>query len=298
MLLITRIVVIPHAPARVELLLPADQRCAELRVNGESMADVRRVGNRLELPLGTLGLPHTVEIACRARVDPSRNHLIEQPVLHVDDMPVSAEMTLWSVDRSLASQSPAIDQATTMTADDLTALRLDRWISIVEAATPAAADRGRPEVIDWARSWSQRFARWQAAENVGVDRPASENPQSSLVPAEADMRLAEIRQRISAWQGLFATAGSTSHIARDETTTPPDEFKPALVSGGWAHVACFATSGPVESIRVNSIRESRFLAGRPGALIVLACFAAAVIWAAGQSPFLTRFKRNSRSATP
>jgi hypothetical protein len=291
----TRLIVISPAPASLELQLPAAHRLAELRINGEPIAAAQPVEGRIGISLGAPALPQIVEIVSLTKIDPTRDHLCEQPVLLVDEQSVHAEMTLWCVKRSLGTQPPKFYQTTSINAYDFAALRLDRWISIVESATPAATDLARPEVVEWANAWARHFARWQLPERLGETRPLADAPQPSLVPDEGPIRLAETGQRIADWHSRFTTADSPTPTARLSEKSALDDNSSAFTAGDWAHVASFAAGGPVESIRMNAIHDTRFLASRPAALIVLACLTVAALGTAGRPTFWARIRRPFQS---
>jgi hypothetical protein len=111
--------------------------------------------------LGSPQLPQWLEIVSRR----PRNALaiptnrIERPTLLVHDRPVPVDVTLWSFADPQYSLHRQIDYASSVTALDHTALRLDRLISIAETATPMAAELPVPDGYNWSQSWAKLLRR-------------------------------------------------------------------------------------------------------------------------------------------
>ena len=269
---VTQFVVVPSRASEVTIKLPAGQRLVDIRLNGEPVLPRTSDPEGWNVQLGPPQLPQRLEIVSQSVArNTSSRHELNRPVLFDGDAPISVEMSLWSVGRPIDTLGPKIEGATPVTATDHAAVRLDRLIGIVEAATPAASALPKPQSGDWFRAWAAQFsALRQLAAAPGT--PHTIEQGAGLVPASAEDPSADAWLRIDAWL-LLSDSQNAQSLA--ETVSRLNTFRAS--SFRWTY--CIA-DGATNAITVGPLQHgAASIPTRSFALLVVLGLAAVSVWA-------------------
>ena len=157
---LTRMVVVSQGLSECTLELPPDQELLQVLADGRP-ADVRADGNtQWRLTLGPSQLPQFIEVLSRSTAQQrARATRLElgRPRLLLDGAPLPVEMSLWSFSDSSSRGAVAMTGADRINPAEQAASRLDRLVSISEAATSAAIEAPFPDGYNWYYPWAVRL---------------------------------------------------------------------------------------------------------------------------------------------
>ncbi len=157
---LTRMVVVSQGLPECTLELPKNQELLQVLADGHP-ADIRPSGGtQWRLALGPSQLPQFIEILSRstAQQTASASRLeLSRPRLVLDGVPLPVEMSLWSFNHSANRGAATISGADRVTGAQQAASRLDRLVSISEAATSAAIEAPFPDGYNWYQPWAARL---------------------------------------------------------------------------------------------------------------------------------------------
>ncbi|MEX2316873.1 MAG: hypothetical protein WD669_06965, partial [Pirellulales bacterium] len=193
----TRFVVVPSGLVECQLQLPADEQLAAVNLD-DRPATIRPLElRRIAVQLGPSGLPQNLEVVTRfvGSDSPAGRRELPRPTLLVDGTPVPVELGFWSIGRLPGAARQRVLGASPVKAIEQSALRLERLISVVEAATPVALAAPAAESDSWFRAWSTNLTTLR---HDAANLPASSNGagEASQVAAVTDDQLARVGQRI------------------------------------------------------------------------------------------------------
>jgi hypothetical protein len=179
------------------------------------------------LTLGPAQLPQFIEILSRSVSEDgatARRVELARPRLLIGDAPIPVEMSLWSfcdvgyLGDAIVSGADRVGRA------QQAASRLDRMVSISEAATPAALEASFPDGYNWYYPWAARLI--ELRNDLHANRPSGRAAASSQVRSAADEQLAQASDRLDAWLESCDTTLAWS----DVDPSPPATSARALVS--------------------------------------------------------------------
>jgi hypothetical protein len=232
--------------------------------------------------LGSASLPQLVEVVTRTtgsgRTQAIGDELVlNRPTLLVDGRPIPVELNLWTICHwGPAVGSRAID-ASTATAAELGAIRLDRLTMLAESATETARRVPAGEGHRWLSRWRAQLAEARGKALAKAQQTSASEP-SSQVAASTEDQTTEAIARVDQWLRQTKDAATDGAVARfGEADTQFDAAVIAgLADGRWAH---FVAGGAADSLRLES-GHSGFTPGekRLAGLVAIACLAAAAVW--------------------
>jgi hypothetical protein len=229
-LMVTRLVVVSSSATTAVLEVPHDQELVMV-TSDDREALIRRLdGQRWRLPLGPAQLPQCLEIVSRPKQvtspNGSRFELIRPRLMH-ESTPVPVEMSLWSIGHPSQSWILGVEGASPTTAMEQVALRLDRLVGIVAAATPAAVDLPALAGRDWYLPWAARLEslRQQATRTIGLPNSATNVVQ--VVPSTEE-QLTRASEQLDQW-----VSQCNEIFAWPETLRPPSLATQQLGSSLW-----------------------------------------------------------------
>jgi hypothetical protein len=246
---------------------------------------------RWTVPLGQPRLPQILVVVTRSvAVDRAfGRHELRRPTLFTDQVPLPVELSLWSIGRPTGAAPPDVEGAMTVAAAEHSVLRLDRSISIVEAATPTATALPKPESGGWFRFWAAHFSAMRQPA-AAASTPSNVGQELSLVPATAEERQAEVWNRIDAWtqlSGESESAGESDQLqngpdkAADRPTDPLRliaALPPRLADSNYKWTYCVA-DGAADQLTVGRLRASAsFGRGRAIGLLTIVGLTALSFW--------------------
>src|SRR5262249_17506866 len=144
-------VVEPQGAANCIIGLPKELQLVDVRLNGRP-AMLRRVADgKWRVALGSPAFPCLLDVS--TRVVPAANEVsrqeVRRPTLLADSKLLPVELGLWSVHVSPGSARPTIAATAGVTAAEQALLRLERLLSIAEAATPLVIESATSDASDW-----------------------------------------------------------------------------------------------------------------------------------------------------
>jgi hypothetical protein len=267
----TRLVLASSDLTECELELPAGEQLVKFDL-GAKPAPVRRLDNgRWTIPLGPLRLPQLLEIVTRS--SSSAGGALARPRLFAHGSPLPVEVGLWTVGRPVAARDPAVRGATAVAIADHAALRIDRSISIVEAATPAASAMDLPATRGWFGDWAEHLSglRQQAINSGGL--PAM-NGSSTQVPLAAADQLSDAARRIDAW----LQQSKAQRPAAEQHNEPP-EGRLAPVNERMIEWSWYVADGFADRLTIETVNGERAnVVNRTFGLLAILGVAAISVW--------------------
>jgi hypothetical protein len=255
-LVFARMVVVSQNVADCTLEVPSDQELLKVTVDGRPAA-VRPQGKyRWRLPLGSSQVPQFVETFSRSvSGNPSSglHFALSRPRLLIRDAPMPVEMSLWSFNHSWSSGEAIISGADRVSHAQQAASRLDRLVSISEAATAAALEAPFPDGYNWYHPWSARLTAARRETLEAAARPDNASATSQVMSATEE-QVKQASERLDLWleqcdatlAWLDLDPSPPAPIANAIVADPPIEL-----SGDWIH--CVAEGGdPVLSIELSA----------------------------------------------
>jgi hypothetical protein len=196
----TRFVVLPSRLIECQLQLPSGEQLTAVNLDDRPAMIRPLESQRFAVPLGPSGLPHYLEVVtCSVAGDASVVvGQLSRPTLLVDGMPLTVELSLWTIGRPRGEAPPRISGASPVPAIEQEALRLERLISMVEAATPIALAMPVTEGDAWYVTWAANLSTLREEASTRTLTPGRDGG-ASLVAATTDEQLARIGQRVDAW---------------------------------------------------------------------------------------------------
>jgi hypothetical protein len=202
---LTRMVVVSQVLSECTLELPPDQELLQVLADGRP-ADIRAADNRSaektqwRLTLGPSQLPQFIEILSRStgQTTASGSRLeLSRPRLLLDGAPLPVEMSLWSFSDSWNRGAVTITGADRINPAEQAAARLDRLVSISEAATSAAIEAPFPDGYNWYRPWAARLVEMRR--EVGQGTGSSDGRQALQVGSSTEEQIEQASDRLDAW---------------------------------------------------------------------------------------------------
>ncbi|HJQ82372.1 MAG TPA: hypothetical protein VJ828_20595, partial [Lacipirellulaceae bacterium] len=200
-LVYTRMVVVSQNLPECTLELPRDQELLRVTADGRP-AGVRPQGeSQWRLTLGPAQLPQFIEILSRAVSDGAASAgriELSRPRLLIEGAPIPVEMSLWSFSDfgntgdAMMSGADRVDRA------QQAASRLDRLVSISEAATPTALEASFPDGYNWYYPWATRLVelRREMSQTIAQSEDATASAQ---VTSATENEIAQASDRLDAW---------------------------------------------------------------------------------------------------
>jgi hypothetical protein len=258
----TRFVVTSRGLTECVLQLPDDQQLLSVHADG-SAALVRRLSrNQWRLPLGSAHLPQLLEIISRSQETNGRGSgrfELTRPTLVINGSQIPVEVSLWSLGHPLKSAQPGVNGAAIVPAMDQAALRLDRFVSISEAATPFAVESPTPDGYNWYHPWAARLMTLRDESISTMAQFESEHAAAHVLTPSKE-QLTRAAERLEAWiercNAIFAPP-DVEHEADDRNAR--DSSRAWRLGQGadnhWVH--CVAEGGnPTLVIEMNSMTAS------------------------------------------
>jgi hypothetical protein len=225
------------------LELPPSQDLVGVWADGRPALVEQLNRQRWRLPLRATRLPQFLGIVTRSVEEGysgTRRFELARPRLSHDGQPIAVELSLWSFGHASISASPSVDGAGIVSAVDQAALKLDRLVSITEAATPSAIELPMPEGHDWYLPWAARLAGIRDQTLGTLESRNGDGTVSQISTAEEQLERAS--QRLDAWLDVAAAADGL--LAWPEFDPPLDSIKSTflpelerdpLTSGRWLY---------------------------------------------------------------
>jgi hypothetical protein len=191
----TRLVFAPSDQTEFELELPSGEQLVEFNL-GDNPAPLRRQSNgRWAVRVSPPRLPQRLKIVTRSS---AAGGGVARPRLLADGSPLPVEVGLWTIGRPVLAGELTVRGATAVDRADHAALRLDRSISIVEAATTAASALDSAATRDWFGDWAEYLSGVTQPAITSHGLPAINGSRAQVPPAAAD-QLSDAARRIDAW---------------------------------------------------------------------------------------------------
>jgi hypothetical protein len=273
---LTRMVVVSQGLPECTLELPKNQELLQVLTDGHP-ADVRPSGStRWRLALGPSHLPQFIEILSRSTAQQASALRLElsRPRLVSDGMPLPVEMSFWSFNHLANRDAATISGADRVTGAQQAASRLDRLVSISEAATSAAIEAPFPDGYNWYQPWAARLV--DVRQEVSREDLVLDGSLALQVGATTEELIAQASERLDAWLETCDSALTWADPAPpifDEgppAATPPME----LTSGQWIHGVA---EGGDPVIYVELASSARPLQTRGVTLVLVVAAAAASV---------------------
>jgi hypothetical protein len=210
---VTQLIVVSSELTQITLEVPEHQELVAVTKDEKPVLSRRLDDRRWRLSLGPPHLPQLIETVCRA----PRNDLVidrgkyqlRRPRLLNGEQPIPVEVGLWSIGlpgRDHPQRNPeaprheiwSVEQAAVVTPMEQVTLRLDRVLSIANAAVPAATDLPAAEGRDWYLAWAARLAalRQHALSTSVAQADRSTVPQ---VNSSSEEQLVEASKQLDSW---------------------------------------------------------------------------------------------------
>ena len=267
---VTRFVIEPQGLSQCTVVLPGDERLVRAMLDGHP-ALVRALDQRRwQMQLGPPNLPQTLEIVSRRfeQVDVgARLFELSRPQLQQLDQLIPVELSLWSLNRSASFGTPRVTSAALLTPAEQAVLRLDRLVSISQAATRSAIESSVVDGYNWFANWATQL---QAAERTAqaLRRPAAEGEAMSRVVRPADDPLSDAVARSEAWIQQVEEVFSETELSSIRPESPDggkiDPWQDAASTFG--DRTCFVADGGQDRLRVELVpttltpMQTRFVA--------------------------------------
>jgi hypothetical protein len=291
----TRFTIVPQGLSECLLELPDGARLIRVALDGHPAITRPLEHHRLWVQLGPPNLPQTLDVVTRAAASTDaglRRLRVRRPSLVQLDQTVPVEVSLWSLCRSATTAQERVTGAAPLTAGEQSAFRLERLVSISEAATRPVIDSPIADGYQWFVHWTQTLkAAERAARSQPID-PARLRQVPPEASAEGDPRTLAI-DRSAAWrkqaEELFATSGAAAASEQPTATKQNGGLRIATPPGcSWSHFVAAGTRGgddlPAvaagqDELRIEWVPEA--LTPLASRLVVLSCvivLAAAAGW--------------------
>jgi hypothetical protein len=200
-LIVTQTIVVSPNLTEITLEIPANQELLAVS-REEKPALIWQLGERRwRLCLGPTRLPQTVQTVCRsqrAQGTVASHCELVRPRLLDGDRPIPVEVGLWTVNLPGPASKWSVDRAAVVTPTEQAAGRLNRLVSIVETATPAAVDLPLPEGRDWYLPWAARLKAVQRHVHPPTGEPANAGALLQVAPS-SDEQLAKASEQLDIW---------------------------------------------------------------------------------------------------
>ncbi len=281
---LTRMVVVSQGLSECTLELPPDQELLQVSADGRP-ADVRAADTRTaektqwRLTLGPSQLPQFIEVLSRStghqKASGSRLEL-SRPRLLLDGLPLPVEMSLWSFSDAWNGGPVTITGADRINRAEQAASRLDRLVSISEAATSAAIEAPFPDGYNWYYPWAARLVEQRREVVEGDGSP--DRGLARQVGSSTEEQIAQASDRLDAWLETCDSALTWPDI--DPPPPVSNENTPAatspmhLAGGHWIHGV--AEGGdPVLYVELDSLPTT--VRTRAATLVLVVAAAAASV---------------------
>ena len=247
-LIVTRLVFVSHGLTECVLEVPDDQALVSVHLEGRA-APVRRISKtRWRLPLGPAHLPQFLQLVSRSSQGsrPAYGTFeLKRPGLSLGGRTVPVELSLWSFAHRATSARAVIEGADAVTAAQQAASRLDRLVSISEAATKTAAELPAPDGFNWYAPWAARLlAVRQESLETATDGDHGAAATQVLLPS--DDPLTRASQRLDEWiercDELLSPAASEARSDMAASGNPASRWSIARIADG-RHVYGVAEGG-------------------------------------------------------
>jgi hypothetical protein len=276
---LTRMVVVSQGLPECTLELPPDQELLQVLADGRP-ADVRADGKmQWRLALGPSQLPQFIEILSRSTAHQATGAArleLSRPRLLYDRAPLPVEISLWSFSDSWNRGAAGITGADRINRAQQAASRLDRLVSISEAATSAAIEAPFPDGYNWYHPWAARLIMLRR--EVAQGAQSSDGDAALQVGSSTEEQIAQASDRLDAWLETCDSALTWPDI--DPFPPVSEESAPAatapmdLASGGWIHGV--AEGGePVVYVELDSLPTT--VQTRAASVMLVVVAAAAMI---------------------
>jgi hypothetical protein len=198
-LMLTRLIVASHGLADCALNVPAAQELVAVNLDGQPALILPIGPEHWRLTLGPTQLPQFVEIVSRSASNlPAKPGHIRRPSLWSAGEQLPVEMSLWSIAQPANSSRHQIKATSTVTANELAALRLDRMVSIAESAAPFAAELAIPDNLNWFRCWTNLLLTAKSTVPGSIAQ-TTQVPPDSQVSRIADEQIQRATEHLNQW---------------------------------------------------------------------------------------------------
>jgi hypothetical protein len=199
-LMLTRLILASHGLRACTLNVPTGQELVSATLDGQPALLRPNGPGNWQLTLGPAQLPQVVEIVSRSAPDrpDGDSTSLRRPSLESGGQQLPVEMSLYSIAERAASDRLRSKPVSSVTANDLATLRLDRMVSIAESATPLAAELAFPDNQNWFRSWASLLATVKRAA-IDSSEETSQTTAESQVSRIADEQLQRAVEHLSEW---------------------------------------------------------------------------------------------------
>jgi hypothetical protein len=209
----TRLVLAMHGLSDCILQLPAGQKLISVDLDDHPTLTRRVNDSQWQLAIGSPRLPQSLVIVSQLAaddVDPNRLAL-QRPTLLANGQPIPAEVSLWSFGHPQKMARRIIEDADETSAAEQAALRLDRLVSIAEAAKSSAAELPSPDGFNWYLSWA-RLLNSARIQTQQLPAAAPFERVESQVSRTSDEQIAGATGRLEKWledgRKIFTDANS------------------------------------------------------------------------------------------
>ena len=214
-------IVVSSELTEITLEVPENQHLVDVTKDGKPVLARRLEDRRWRVSLGPAHLPQLIETVCRAErnITADRGKFqLGRPRLLNGNQPIPVEVGLWTIGLPGRSNNWKIEQAAVVARAQQAALRLDRLVSIADAALPAATDLPISEGRDWYLPWATRLAamRQHALSTSAAQADASVVLQ---VDSSSQEQLAKASEQLDAWIEQCDEMFEASGAAPLETST-------------------------------------------------------------------------------
>ena len=276
----SRFVVSSDGEPACTLVLPDSQQLISVTLD-DRPALVSAVGpSRWRLVLGPAQLPQLLEVVS---LDPTevpdlQTYTVSRPKLLVADKTLPIDLSLWSIARPRSSPSGDVDERDSVPPIDQAALRLDRMVSIAEAATPAAADAPTPDGANWFRQWAVLLGKVKDQTRQTVAH--STHPSNAAqVARPAEDQITRASERLQEWRVQARELIPMSESVTDSALSTAGRESTASLAAPEQDLRCFVSEGGPDKIILEAIGQrsnSPYL--QFGAIALIVIVATLVIW--------------------
>ncbi len=283
MLSTTRFIIVPQSLSQCVVELPPHVQLVGATLDGHTVFARQLESNRWQIQLGTPNLPQTLEIVSRLvlKTDtPLRRVELSRPVLEQSRQRLPVELSLWSLQCDSAVNTPRVVNGAIMPPADQASLRLERLVSISQAATAAVLELPSIDGQRWFVTWSS-LLKVAARDARALQRPTASGPVATRVTQPSDDPLTVSTARATAWIGqmaeLFANAEPVA--SRDDLPTESSDNSIAPDNCLFGQLYAFISAGNQDHLRIDFVptgitdRLARLLA-----LAALAALAVTAVW--------------------
>jgi hypothetical protein len=231
-LTVTQMIVVSSKLTHVTLEVPEHEELVAVTKDKKPVLSRRLGDRRWRISLGPPYLPQLIETVCRASrneaaFDRGRFELHRPRLLNGEEL-IPVEVGLWSIGlpgRDHPQRHPeaprhdtwSIEQAAVVTPMEQMTLRLDRLVSIANAAVPAATELPMPAGRDWYLAWAARLA---AVRRHSISSAAAQSDRSTVpqVSSSSEEQLVKASQQLDSWIEQCDEIFETSASALRETS--------------------------------------------------------------------------------